>query len=53
MHCNGLKLNSVLEKVFYHSTIFGSKNTKINFFEENKLFSAALSNSSTGDYKPA
>ena len=53
VHCNGLKLRGVLEEFSITSHFLGLKMQKINFLKKTSVLSAVLSNSSTGDCKPA
>ena len=53
MHCNGLKFGGVLEELSITSLFLGKKNSKIDFLKKISVLSAVLSNSSTGDCKPA
>ena len=42
MHYNGLGLSGVFGRVFYHFTIFGFKNAKINFLKKISVLSAVF-----------
>ena len=53
VHCNGRKLSGVSEDFSFILGFFGFKNAKINFLMKISVLSAVLSNSSTGDWKPA
>ena len=53
MYCNELKLSGVLEEFSLTSRFLGSKMKKSNFLKKTSVSSAVLSNSSTGDCKPA
>ena len=50
---NGLKLSGVLEEFTITSRFWGSKMQKIYFLKKISVLSAVISNSSTGDGKPA
>ena len=53
VHCNGVKISGILEEFSITSRFLGSK-MQNQLFEENKRFGCNfLSNSSTGDCKPA
>ena len=39
VHFKGLKLSSALEIVFFHFTIFGFKNAKLNILKKIRVFS--------------
>ena len=51
VHFNATKLKCALEE-FYHFTIFGFKNVKINFLKKISVLISVLSNRSIGDHKP-